>query len=317
MPESFINLRKIYEQGFDLDKMSHSEEGLLFLKIRSLTKKKLKEFCISKNLIDESQKPLEWQLREKAFGNTTNSELDEFILANVGASMSQEVMNEIIRGVKEVENHASSIFLDSFDSALKKVVRDKNLRSLTTLNQKISSSLIPKLKSYVTWSWFNQNTNDLIEEIFKRNDKIIPTLRRVHGVDFFIKSEGLDVPVDLKLTFLPKEFIKIYTRQGKTTKQIISMVKDNPKILANWLYENQNPRLFNNNIRFFIVLIDKEHLENSWKLKAEFELIHGKVNTFLSTIDGDNLIEVKYSYNKEDRVAGNYKTKCYLLTIEK
>ena len=34
--------------------------------------------------------------------------------------------------------------------------------------------------------------DDLIEDIFKFNDKIIPTLRRVHGIDFFIKVNHND-----------------------------------------------------------------------------------------------------------------------------
>jgi hypothetical protein len=256
-------------------------------------------------------------MREIAFNKSNIPELNKFILDNLGNQMSEEDRQEIIKGVKEVEEHAPSVFLDTFDSVLKGVVRDKSIKSLEALNNKITSKLIPTLKAYVTWSWFNQNTNDLIEEIFKINQKIIPTLRRVHGVDFFVKINGKEMPVDLKLTFLPKGFFSSYSKKGKTTDEIIEMVKSNPKTLADWLYENQNPRLFNNNMRLFIVLIDKEKLEDSWKLKADYELIKTKVNSFLESLHEKEIIEVEYKYDKEDRVAGKYNTKCLLLIIEK
>lgn len=317
MPEeTFDSLKKIYEQGFDLDRISNSEKGVLFLKIRSLTKEKLKELCLENGLIEEGQKLSEWRLREIAFDNSTNVQLNDFIVNNADDPMSQETRESLIAGVKEVEEHSPSVFLDSFDSAIKKVVRDKSITSLSDLEQKLED-LSSKLKAYLNWSWYNQKTSDLTEETFKTNDKIIPTLRKVHAVDFFIKSEPLDIPVDLKISFLPKEFIHDYEEQGKTIEQIIEMVKSNNKVLADWLYTNQNPRLFNNNIRFLIILIDRQNTSDSWKLKADYELIKEKVDSFLSNIDRSKLIRVEYVYDKDDRFAGDYKTSCFLLIIEK
>jgi len=314
---TFNELRKIYEQGVNLDKISRLEEGLLFLKIRSLTKNKLKELGIAKKIIEEKQSITEWKLREILFDNSTNEELTLFILDNKDEIAKIENVKELVDGLKEVKDHAPSVFLDSFDRVIKGIVRDKTISSLTVLKEKIKSSLTPKLNAYVEWSWFNQNANDLIEDIFRKHDKIIPTLRKVHGVDFFIKLNKKEIPVDLKVTFLPKEFVLDYIKEKKTTNEVIAIVKKEPKILAEWLYKNQNPRLFNNNIRLFIVLIDKQNLIDSWKLKAEYGLIKKNVNKFLDVLSEKDTILVEYEYTKEDRVAGNYDTSCFLLIIEK
>lgn len=317
MPEMhFAELRKLYEQSVDLDKMSNSNEGLLFFKIRSLTKDNLKQLCIDKKLIKEGEKPSEWKMRELVFGNATVKELNEFILGHKHEVKKISNRDELIKGVKEVESHAPAVFMDNFDTVLRRVVRDKTIQGLSQLDEKIDG-IVPKLKSYVEWSWFNQNTNDLIEDIFNNHSKIIPTLRRVKGVDFFVKVDGKEYPVDLKLTFLPKEFISIYSKQEKNIGEIITMVKNDKNILAEWLYANQNPRLFNNNIRFFVILMDKSDLGSSWKLKAEYEMIQKEVNSFLDRLTNNDTIDITYEYTKDDKVAGKYKTKCFLLIIEK
>lgn len=316
MSRDFNELRRIYEQESNLDKISWDEEGLLFLKIRSLTKRKLKDLCVEKKLINENDKFNEWKLREIAFNGSNNQELTDFILRNKEDLLGESEVNNLVEEVKKVKEHAPSVFLDDFNSVLKRVVRDKGIKELSQLKEKIESKLIPTLRAYVQWSWFNQNTNDIIEDIFNDHGKIIPTLRRVGGVDFFLKLNSKEIPADLKLTFLPKEFIQKYRKEGKETNEVVELVKQNPKILGDWLYENQNPRLFNNNIRFFIVLINKSNLEESWKLKSEYQTIKDKVNSFLDSISEESLIDVEYTYSKEDRVSGEYKTKCFILIIE-
>ena len=55
------------------------------------------------------------------------------------------------------------------------------------------------------------------------------------------------------------------------------MIKD-PQHLAIWMYEHQGPQRFGSDNRFFVVLVDKENLENSWKLKRDFNFIFSKID---------------------------------------
>lgn len=58
--------------------------------------------------------------------------------------------------------------------------------------------------NYVQNSWYNNWTSYLIESLFKRHPKVISAVGEIKSVDFFIE----DYPVDLKVTFFPKEYME-------------------------------------------------------------------------------------------------------------
>ena len=47
--------------------------------------------------------------------------------------------------------------------------------------------------------------------------------------------------------------------------EILKEVQGKPKILANWLYENQGEMRFGSENRLFLVLVDTDDFTNSWK----------------------------------------------------
>lgn len=57
--------------------------------------------------------------------------------------------------------------------------------------------------NYVQNSWYNNWTSYLIESLFKRHPRVISAVGEIKSVDFFID----DYPVDLKVTFFPKEYM--------------------------------------------------------------------------------------------------------------
>ena len=72
------------------------------------------------------------------------------------------------------------------------------------------------------WSFYNQTTNDLIEHSFIKHPKIIPTLRKIHDIDFFIKLDNEIIPFDLKITHIAEDFFDLYF-QG-----MIACAENNP-----------------------------------------------------------------------------------------
>ncbi|MDE7195509.1 MAG: hypothetical protein K2N69_00650, partial [Helicobacter sp.] len=59
--------------------------------------------------------------------------------------------------------------------------------------------------NYTLSSWYNNWTTILTEHIFKIHPKVISAIGKIKSVDFFID----DIPIDLKITYFPKEFLKI------------------------------------------------------------------------------------------------------------
>jgi hypothetical protein len=63
--------------------------------------------------------------------------------------------------------------------------------------------------------------------------------------------------------------------------EILKEVQGKPKILANWLYENQEEMRFGSENRLFLVLVDTDDFTNSWKLKGNIELLKPTILTYL------------------------------------
>lgn len=153
----------------------------------------------------------------------------------------------------------------------------------------VKSKLHPDVTSYVICTWFNHWTTVLIEDHISEHPKVVPTLKKNFPIDIFFDNQ----PFDLKTTYLPK---------GYSIGEAIR----SPKQLAIWMYENQGPQRFGAGNRLFVVLADKNNLEDSWKLKRDFNFVFNKIDDFLN----------KSTVTTKDEIVFTFKNKTYT-TISK
>ncbi len=85
-----------------------------------------------------------------------------------------------------------------------------------------------------------------------------------------------------------------------TRKRIVEDSRKTPEELMKWLYENQSPRLFGAENRLFVVLIDNNDMDQSWKMKRAFTIIEPKVNEYLDSFNAESLKKIDFSFNKKD-----------------
>jgi hypothetical protein len=76
----------------------------------------------------------------------------------------------------------------------------------------------------------------------------------------------------------------------KIRRDIINDTLKQPRELLRWLYENQGSQRFDASNRLFLVLVDTNSLEDSWKLKRDYTLLKNKIDEYLNT----------RSFNKDD-----------------
>jgi hypothetical protein len=240
-------------------------------------------------------------------------------------------------------------------------------KSFNWLNSKLDREIAQAVRGYVFCSWYNHWTSVLIEHLFKSHKLVIPTVGQIKNVDFFI----LDIPFDLKVTYLPVNFIEkqrkiagmppeltflkqrarqigIYfqtkdknlyyqlTEKMKdkadslsllTLKELkdfrcnlINKVKENPRLLAQNLYEEQGEMRFGAENRIFLVLVDKSDFDNSWKLKRNIELLKPKIEEYIDSFKLRNLEELKLSFYKKgnpQQFPTQYEVLTDVLVIEK
>jgi len=146
----------------------------------------------------------------------------------------------------------------------------------------VRSKLHDDITGYVIATWYNHWTTVLIEDHISHHPRIIPTLKNYKGIDIFFDNQ----PFDLKITYLPRDYA-------------LEKALQNPKGLIVWLYENQGAQRFGADNRLFVVLASKSNLEESWKLKRDFDFVFGAIDEFFDTTSVSEKDEIIFSFNKK------------------
>jgi hypothetical protein len=159
----------------------------------------------------------------------------------------------------------------------------------------VKNRLHDDITHYVIATWYNHWTTVLIEDHISQHPRVIPTLKNKSGVDIFFDNQ----PFDLKITYLPRGF---------PLQQALSKPKD----LIIWLYENQGAQRFGADNRLFVVLASKNNLDESWKLKREFNFVFREIDKFFDTASVSTDDEIVFSFKNE-----TYTTISKILIISK
>ncbi|MDO4949670.1 MAG: hypothetical protein Q4E55_05830 [Bacteroidales bacterium] len=91
----------------------------------------------------------------------------------------------------------------------------------------------------------------------------------------------------------------VLTELANNRKRIVDEACQKPKALMQWLYENQSPRLFGAENRLFVVLIDANDMEQSWKMKRAFSLIEPRINDYLDDFNTNSLKRIDFTFAKK------------------
>ena len=79
--------------------------------------------------------------------------------------------------------------------------------------------------NYVQTSWYNNWTSFLIESLFKRHPNVISAVGEIKSVDFFIGN----IPVDLKVTYFPKNYMDEKIKAKLCGKKELTWLKSKAK----------------------------------------------------------------------------------------
>ncbi len=102
-----------------------------------------------------------------------------------------------------------SVYRDDIRAHIQhRFVRTPEIQDYTELLRRIDKELAPIVKGYTVISWYNQWTSALIEHMIFSHPRVVPAARRIDKVDFFF----LNVPIDLKVTFLPQGYLTYLRR---------------------------------------------------------------------------------------------------------
>lgn len=97
-----------------------------------------------------------------------------------------------------------------------------------------------------------------------------------------------------------------------TRARLIQQTVDDPMPLKRWLYENQGVRRFDAANRFFLILVDMDNLEDSWRLKRNKVLLADSINAYLDTMASGSMDNFRLDFQWQNET---YRTYADLLFI--
>lgn len=339
-----------------LEEFSYNKVGLLWLKLKSIVRKELLIDFVESNKISLKETSIGKQFSElfnilsKDVENA-HKRLDAFI---------HQKNSEQLLALNTVQLESELYKLKSFNwggdyqNSLDKYLVSRYVKvckNYQTLLSKFDTEINTAVQGYVLNSWYNHWSSILIEHIFKSHSEVLPTVGQIKNVDFFIN----DIPFDLKVTYLPAEYIKAKRKEkglpveftflkkkaiehkihfdNKATasdityeivekmrsagdafcKDVLSTLKNqnieilkeaqvNPKVLAKWLYENQGEMRFGSENRLFLVLVDTEDFNYSWKLKRDLALLKPTILAYLDEFKNKKIPDLKVSFEYKGKL---------------
>jgi len=204
---SFDYWQQRYESD-NLEEFSFNSHGLLWLKIKSIARRKLLDefLTTSGHLVEHTS------LNEQCVAlydllnhdlETAHQQLNDFI----GEESKKQCQSfDVEKLVSELYKLRYFDWGGDYKNALDKYLVDKYVKvyqNYDELVSKFDTEISRAVQGYVLCSWYNHWSSILIEQIFKSHPLVLPTVGQIKKVDFFLN----DIPFDLKVTYLPANFI--------------------------------------------------------------------------------------------------------------
>jgi len=342
-----------------LEEFSSDRTGLLWLKLKSIIRVELvKGFLeFSGYKIDTSKQSDNFRalfdLLTQDIGKS-HKLLDEYIKIISNQQITSIDIQQLVSELYKLKNFEwGGDYQNSLDKYLvSRYVKVQN-PSFDYLMSKFETEINPAVQGYVLNSWYNYWSSVLIENIIKSHSTVLPTVGQIKSMDFFIN----DIPFDLKVTYLPAEYIKqkrkekgypveltflkqkakeaniVYDKNTKpvdafyeitekmkgrdddlckqtlqTLKaekiEILKETQENPKLLAKWLYEHQGEMRFGSENRLFLVLVDTDDFNNSWKLKRNIDLLKPTIVSYLDNFKNKKIGDLQVDFEFKGKPHG-------------
>ena len=352
--KTFKEWSKLFEQDI-LIEFTTNQEGLLWLKIKSIVRKELISLFTTNNNFKLENTTLKLQFEELfdiLAKNLTQSHilLDKFIITEDKKQRSQVDEPALVSQLYRLKHFSWG---GNYSNALDKYLVDSYIKVYSNYEQLVSKfdiEISRAVQGYVLCSWYNHWSSILIENIFKSHSTVLPTVGQIKKVDFFVNG----IPFDLKVTYLPENYVE-QKRKSANQKSELSLLKQvakqlniafdrdqrpddlyyeltekvrdkgdtygleslksidefrknlvdelikNPKELIQNLYEQQGEMRFDASNRLFLVLVDKDKSDDSWKLKRNLDMLKPNIISYLDNFSTKTLDQMTINFTYKNK----------------
>lgn len=202
------------------EKILNSKDGLKFFKVYSISRAPfLKELLKSKDM--SFLHPLAENCNN-VFSKIDEKTIDSFLRIQYKLKMKDFNKDYILSELFCLQYFKWG---GIYNGALETMIINnyvKKIQSFNILNQKIKGELSEKTGDYVRSSWYNHWSTILIENIFKTNHHILPSIGDKGKLDFFWNN----IPFDLKVTYFPAGLMQEMRKKKELSPELTFLKKN-------------------------------------------------------------------------------------------
>ena len=214
MPKNFEYWKKQHDSE-ELKEFNTDKQGTLWLKVKSIARREyLNQFTKENNIELESTRlnPQFKELYNKFVENTEESHklLNNFISTQNETELEELDTDNLVQELYKIETFkwGADNQNDLSKYLVKKYIKDNS--SYDYLISQMETGVLGAVQDYLVCSWYNHWSSILIEYMFKSHEIVLPTIGQIKSVDFFMN----EIPFDLKVTYLPTNFIEHERKQA-------------------------------------------------------------------------------------------------------
>ena len=293
----------------NLQQFTSNQAGILWLKIKSILRKDLIPDFLDINGISLTEKTLNGQFVElfnllsKNVANS-NKLLDKYI---------KQKSNDAVRKLRPEKLESELYKVHSFEwggdyqNSLDKYLVRKYIKtdecSYDDLMSKIEPEIMPTVQSYIRNSWYNYWSSVLIESVFSEHTNVIPGIGKIKSVDFFINQ----IPFDLKVTYLPAEYIKLKRKYFGFPVEL-TMLKKEAKNFGISFDSNSS----DNNVYYEI----KTKMEERDCCKGVLDILNEQYDTIIRHATDNKHELARWLYENQGEMRFGAENRVYLILID-
>jgi hypothetical protein len=181
--------------------------GIAWLKLKSMFRKEILETFLSENSLNIANDKTAFESLYKLYvnGKLQITTIDSF-LVKYNKNELRDLRDNFDNIKAELYKLQSFSWGGDVSNSLDKQIVSyvKKCWNYDEICNKIEGDIADNTKRYTLNTWYNNWSTILTEYLFKSHPETISAIGKVKSVDFFIDS----TPLDLKITYFPKEYLK-------------------------------------------------------------------------------------------------------------
>lgn len=278
--------------------------------------KKLDSFILSKNAqilkrLNQEQLVSElYKLKHFEWGGDYQNSLDKYLVSHYVKVLQSydELVSKFDREIKcAVKGYVLNSWYNHWSSILIEHIFKSHKIVLPTVGQ------IKSVDFFINQIPFDLKVTYFPAEFLREQRKgkgypveltYLKSKAKEIGISFDKKAKASDIHYEILEKLKDRnteESLETLNCLKKQNLCIVNECKENPKLLAKWLYKNQGEMRFGSENRLFLVLIDTDDFSASWKLKRNLDLLKPAIHGYLDSFDRKSLNDMKINFTYQDK----------------